>query len=78
MSYAISYMSNNRTSTNRVSGNVTPSIKLATMTSTSHAKYYQGIQRPTTTSTWTTYTWANSPLYNICNKRVFNGLPVNL
>lgn len=75
MTYAISYLSNNKTSVDRISTSVVPSIKLATINSTAHAKYYQTRK---TNDEANNYTWRISDLYNICNSRILHGLPINL
>ena len=73
ITYGISYLSNNATSTTRAIGNTaTSSIHLASLNTLSHGTYYQGRTQESGLG------WGNSSLETIINSRVMNGLPIQL
>lgn len=73
ITYGVSYLSNNATSTTRAIGNTaTSSIHLASLNTLSHGTYYQGRTQESGLG------WGNSSLETIINKRVMNGLPIQL
>ena len=73
ITYGISYLSDNATSTTRaISNTATSSIHLASLNTLSHGTYYQGRTQESGLG------WGSSTLENIMNKRIMNGLPITL
>ena len=73
ITYGISYLSDNATSTIRAINNTAiSSIHLASLNTLSHGTYYQGRTQESGLG------WGNSTLENIMNKRIMNGLPIAL
>ena len=73
MTYCISYLSNDATTTARAIGNTaTGSIHLASLNTLSHGAYYQGKTQESGLG------WGSSNLETIMNKRIMNGLPIKL
>ena len=73
ITYGISYLSNDATTTARAIGNTaTGSIHLASLSTLSHGAYYQGRTQESGLG------WGNSNLETIMNKRIMNGLPIKL
>ena len=78
ITYAISQLNNNSTSTTRVSSSttvpITPSIYLSALTASSHIKIAQSRAQGITNFSARDY----SVVRPLCNKRIFSGLPTNI